>query len=83
MKDNMRANQHKIIRFNHLLANMLIFHTVVYQTKAINKLKQEGIDVPSEVLAGISPYWTEHINRFGVFQLEMQKNIPEIEYDLL
>jgi TnpA family transposase len=38
ISDNMRPNQRKIIRFNHLLANMLIFHTVVYQTKAINGL---------------------------------------------
>jgi len=81
--DNMRANQKKIIRYNHMLANMLIFHTVVYQTKAINKLRQQGVEIPSEVLSGISPYWTEHINRFGIFELDMQKSIPEIEYDLL
>lgn len=36
ISDNMQANQRKIIRYNHLLANMLIFHTVVYQTKGIN-----------------------------------------------
>jgi len=30
--DNMRPNQRKIIRFNHLLANMCIFHNVVFQT---------------------------------------------------
>ena len=41
ISDNMRPNQRKIIRFNHLLANMLIFHTVVYQTKAINKLRDK------------------------------------------
>lgn len=84
ISDNMRANQRKIIRFNHLLANMLIFHTVVYQTKAINKLKQQGVEIPDEILSGISPYWTEHLNRFGVFQLDMNKAMSEkIEYDLL
>lgn len=67
IRDNMRLNQRKIIRFNHLLANMLIFHTVVYQTKGINKLRAEGI----EVLPGISPYWTEHLNRFGTFHLDI------------
>ena len=81
--DNMRANQRKIIRFNHLLANMLIFHTVVYQTKAVNKLRGQGIEIPDEILSGISPYWTEHINRFGMFQLNMEDERAEIEYSLL
>lgn len=83
ISDNMRPNQRKIIRFNHLLANMLIFHTVVYQTKAVNKLRGLGTEIPDEILSGISPYWTEHLNRFGVFQLDMQKVMAEIEYDLV
>jgi TnpA family transposase len=83
ISDNMRPNQRKIIRFNHLLANILIFHTVVYQTKAINKLRGLGTEIPNEILSGISPYWTEHLNRFGVFQLDMQKLMAEIEYDLV
>jgi len=61
---------------------MLIFHTVVYQTKGINKLRAEGVEIPYEVLPGISPYWREHLNRFGIFDLDMQKRAAEIEYDL-
>jgi TnpA family transposase len=83
ISDNMRPNQRKVIRFNHLLANILIFHTVVYQTKAVNKLRSLGAEIPNEILTGISPYWTEHLNRFGVFQLDMQKMMAEIEYDLV
>jgi len=30
----------------------------------------------------MSPYWTEHLNRFGMFQLDMGKTAEEIEYDL-
>ena len=82
ISDNMRPNQLKIIRFNHLLVNMLILHTTVYQTKAVNKLRSQGIEIPDEVLSGLSPYWTEHLNRFGVFQLDMEKVIAEIEYYL-
>lgn len=81
--DNMRSNQIKIIRLNHLLANMLILHTTVYQTKIINKLRGQGIEIPNEILSGMSPYWTEHFNRFGVFQVDMEKRISEIEYDLI
>jgi TnpA family transposase len=81
ISDNMRANQRKIIRYNHLLANMLIFHAVVYQTKGINKLLHQGIQIAPEILSGLSPYWREHLNRFGMFPLDMKKMMPEIEYD--
>jgi TnpA family transposase len=80
--DNLRPNQRKIIKLNHLMANMLIFHTVANQTKAINKLKDQGIDIPIEILSGIAPYWTEHINRFGMFNLNMEKTMADVEYDL-
>ena len=70
ISDNLRFNQDKIIKFSHLLANMLIFHTVVYQTKGINKLRAEGMDITNEILSGFAPYWKDHINRFGAFQLE-------------
>lgn len=36
---------------------------------------------PNEILSGISPYWTEHLNRFGMFQLDMGRTTSEIEYD--
>lgn len=78
--DNMQFSQRKIIKFNHLLANMLIFHTVVHQTKAINKLRNLGVDIPDEMLSGFAPYWTEHLNRFGVFALNMDKIQENIEY---
>lgn len=82
ISENIRFNQKKIIKFNQLLANMAIFHTVVHQTKAINNIRSRGIDVPDEILAGFAPYWTDHLNRFGMFQLDMQKNRDEIEYNL-
>lgn len=83
ISDNMRANQRKIIRYNHLLANMLIFHTVAYQTKGINKLRAQGVEIPNEILVGMSPYWRDHLNRFGIFQLDMEKRTDEVEYGLI
>lgn len=80
--DNLRFSQQKIIKFNHLLANMLIFHTVVHQTKAVNKLRQDGMEIPNEVLNGFSPYWRDHINRFGKFTLDMNRSSAEIDYNL-
>lgn len=54
----------------------------MYQTKGINKLRAQGVEIPNEILGGMSPYWTEHLNRFGMYQLDMEKIASEIEYDL-
>lgn len=80
--DNLRFSQKKIIKFNHLLANILMFHNVVNQTKVINNLRSRGIDVPDEVLQGISPLWRENYNRFGTFMLDMNDAVEEVDYHL-
>ena len=61
---------------------MLIFHTVVNQTKAVNLLRGQGMTIPDAVLSGLSPYWREHINRFGIFSVDMNREAEEIQYDL-
>jgi hypothetical protein len=40
------------------------------------------MEIPDEVLAGFSPYWRDHLNRFDMFTLEMSKEAVEIDYDL-
>ncbi len=83
ISDNMRFSQRKIIKYSHLLANMVIFNTVVNQTKSVNKLRGEGVEISDEVLSGFSPYWRDHLNRFGVFSMDMDKTEASIEYELL
>ena len=39
-----------------------------------------GVVIVDEVLSGMGPYWTEHLNRFGKFQVDMDKEVAEIEY---
>jgi TnpA family transposase len=80
--DNLRFNQQKVLKFSQLVANILCLHTTSYQTKAINKLKEQGEDIPDEILARFSPYWTEHLNRLGIFDVNMDKEVVPIEYDL-
>jgi hypothetical protein len=69
--ENVRDEQRKFIKYNHLVANILAFHNIVSMTKAIDRLKAEGIS--DEVLAAVSPYKTSHINRFGQFQLHARR----------
>jgi hypothetical protein len=74
--DNIRDEQRKFIKYNHLVANILAFHNVVSMTKAIEHLKAQGQEISTGVLAALSPYQTAHINRFGQYQLQSRK-VPE------
>jgi TnpA family transposase len=74
--ENVRDEQRKFIKYNHLVANLLAFHNMVSMTKAIDRLKAEGQEISNEVLAAVSPYQTSHINRFGQYQLH-DRRAPE------
>ena len=65
-----------VIKYNHLVANILAFHNIVSMTKAIDRLKAEGQEISDEVLAAVSPYQTSHINRFGQYQLHARR-VPD------
>jgi hypothetical protein len=50
-------------------------------TRVIGQLQDEGEDVPKAALACVSPYLTEHINRFGDYVLNMNRNPPKPAYE--
>jgi TnpA family transposase len=70
-----RDEQRKTIKYNHLVANLLIFHTIVGLTKALDRTVADGhVDAVSDAaLAALSPYQTEHINRFGNYMLDLSQ----------
>jgi Tn3 transposase DDE domain len=74
--ENIRDEQRKFIKYNHLVANILAFHNIVSMTKAIDHLRLPGQEISDQVLAAISPYQTSHINRFGQYQLQSRR-VPE------
>src|SRR4051812_44699829 len=65
-----------MIKYNHLVANLLVFHTTVGMTKALDAIAADGRyrDAMNDAaLAGLSPYQTEHINRFGSYVLDLSQ----------
>ncbi|WSX17774.1 transposase [Streptomyces sp. NBC_00988] len=50
-----------------LLTNAVIFHNVLDIEEVVRQLLEEGWTIEPEDLAHISPYLTEHINRFGQY----------------
>ncbi|WP_434099900.1 Tn3 family transposase [Streptomyces viridosporus] len=65
--DNDPIEQEKSMKFNALLTNMVIFHNAPDIAEIIRQLLEEGWEIDPEDLAHISPYLTEHVNRFGEY----------------
>ena len=61
------AEQEKIIKFNTLLANCVIFHTALDMTTVLRQLAGEGWEITPAAVAALSPYIRERIKRFGEY----------------
>lgn len=79
---NHRDEQRKVIKYNHLVANCVIFHNVFSLSRVLHDLQGEGYPLEDGEVAALSPYVTQHLNRFGRYDLDMEKRPPELVYDL-
>jgi hypothetical protein len=66
----------KIIKYNHLIANLPIFHNCHRITQAFKKLETEGFQLTTELVVAFIPYRTHHTNRFGMYELRERKLEP-------
>jgi TnpA family transposase len=71
LADNAPEMMEKLVKFNELLANCVIFHTALDMTRVLNGLRAEGHSVHPEDVAALSPYLTHHIRRFGDYVLDL------------
>ena len=77
-----RLEQQKLIRYNHLVSNLIVFHNTAHLTKSLNNFALEGAEYSPELLAAFAPYKTSHINRFGHYELDdpdQSVNIEDLE----
>lgn len=81
--ENLRHEQRKIVKYNHLVANLLILHNVNSITEILQGLTKEGYQITPEILAALSPYRTQHVNRFGSYTLDLNRKVTSLNYDLL
>jgi hypothetical protein len=82
VRPNNREEQRKIIRDNHLVANLVVFHNVGSMTRVLQDLVDEGYLVTPEIIARLSPYKTEHINRFGHYERRFDHVLPPVTEEL-
>lgn len=78
--ENIRHEQRKVIKYNQLVANMVILHNVEQMTQALKTFAGDGQDLTRELLGGLSPYRTAHINRFGDYTLDLKREVPPLNF---
>ena len=81
--ENIRHEQRKIIKYNHLVANMVILHNVVDMTHALNQIRREGTVITRQMAAGLGPFRLESINRFGDYTLDFRRKVEPVKFDTL
>ncbi len=82
LAENDRDEQRKLIKYNHLVANCLIFYNVCAMTKVLHKMRKEGMPTNVDTLTRLSPYLTGHVNKFGEYRLDLNRQPPPIDYQL-
>lgn len=78
--ENVLHEQQKIVGYNHLVANLVILHNVEQMSRVLAELRDEGVEISPEVLAGLSPYRTAHINRFGDYTVDTSREVTPIDF---
>jgi len=69
--DNHPDHMEKIVKFNELLADCVIFYNAAELTVILKQPVAEGHPVRSEDMAALSPCATKHIHRFGDYLLDL------------
>ena len=68
-------------KYNHLVANLIIFHNVQSMTKAFREIEEQGeIELNPELLGLFSPYRTNHISKFGTYELR-DREVADLEHE--
>ena len=78
--ENLRHEQRKIVKYNHLVANMIILPNVQGMSKAIKQLQASGHQIDPAILAALAPYRTSHINRYGDYLLDLKRRIEPLNF---
>lgn len=69
--------QEKLIKFNTLLANLVVFHNALDISDVVRQLVAEGWSITVDQLGQIAPYLRAHISRFGAYATDELRHRPD------
>lgn len=75
--------QEKIIKYNELVSNALIFHNVVDLTHVLRSLSKESYEVHDDDISHLSSYLVSHIKRFGEYTINLETEPQPVDGRLI
>lgn len=79
--ENVRHEQVKIVKYSHLVANMIVLYNVQQMTNVLRQLMADGATLDAEMLAKLSPYRNSHINRLGDYRLDLERQSVPLDFE--
>lgn len=74
MAENIRHEQRKVVKYNQLVADMIILNNVHRLSKILKDMQEKGtFEITEGLLAGLSPYRNAHIDRYGEYHLNFER----------
>lgn len=82
IRHNDLFDQEKILKYHHLVSNLVALFNTHHMTKALESLKQEGYPIVLEDVKHISPYSGYGINLLGSYQPDLKKKLEPMAITL-
>ncbi len=76
IKSGNPEEQLKQVKYMDLVANTVMLNNVAEMTASLTDMMTEGQTFTALQVARLSPYWREHIRRFGQYVLDMEEELP-------
>lgn len=80
IQENLQHEQAKLVKYNHLVTNLIILHNAM--SKVVKRLKHKGVEITDDLLAGLPPYRGSHIILLGTYQLQTNKRAKSRQFKL-
>jgi len=79
ISSNYFDEQEKAIKYNDLIANIVMLQNVADMSMIVQDLRKSGTVVNDKDLAFLSPYITSSTKRFGSYNVDMMNKPPDLE----
>lgn len=76
--ETVRHEQQKLIRYNHVVANMIMYHNVQQMQRVLVELREERWEITPEMIEALGPFRTRHINRLGQHDVDVSRPIESL-----
>ncbi|SDL18518.1 Tn3 transposase DDE domain-containing protein [Nonomuraea jiangxiensis] len=80
--DNEPEEQEKAIKFNTLVADLVMYQTTLDMSLVLNQLRSEGEAVHRADVVIMSPYQEDNVRRFGDYVYDLNGPLDGMEVNL-